>query len=191
MLVVIIGNVEAEEDADERYNFRRQVRSFIKWYGYLTQVCRMFDKDMQKEYVFLAYLIKLLPEVKTQMMDLEGALKLEFYKLEKTFKGDIQLDPNAEGVWEQRNGLGKSTPEEKEPLEEVIDRINMLYGGQFTDADKVIIAALHDKLIGDKKLAKNSLRELIRCEYPHTPLFALVYREHPTAVLRKERLLNR
>lgn len=43
----------------------------------------------------------------------------------------------------------------------------------------------------DKKLAKNSLRELIRCEYPHTPLFALVYREHPTAVLRKERLLNR
>ena len=34
-------------------------------------------------------------------------------------------------------------------------------------------------------------RELIRCEYPHTPLFALVYREHPTAVLRMERLLNR
>ena len=43
----------------------------------------------------------------------------------------------------------------------------------------------------DKKLAKNNLRELIRCEYPHTPLFALVYREHPTAVLRKERLLNK
>ena len=43
----------------------------------------------------------------------------------------------------------------------------------------------------DKKLAKNNLRELIRCEYPHTPLFALIYREHPTAVLRKERLLNR
>lgn len=43
----------------------------------------------------------------------------------------------------------------------------------------------------DKKLAKNNLRELIRCEYPHTPLFALVYREHPTAVLRMERLLNR
>ena len=43
----------------------------------------------------------------------------------------------------------------------------------------------------DKKLAKNNLRELIRCEYPHTPLFALIYREHPTAVLRMERLLNK
>lgn len=141
---------------DDRYNFRRQVRSFIKWYGYLTQVCRMFDKDMQKEYVFLSYLVKLLPEVKTQMIDLEGALKLEFYKLENTFKGEIQLDKNTEGVWEQRNGLGKTTLEDKEPLEEVIEKINLRYGGQFTEADKVIIAALHEKLIGDKKLAKNA-----------------------------------
>lgn len=43
----------------------------------------------------------------------------------------------------------------------------------------------------DKKIAKNALQELARCEYPHTPLFALVYREHPTAVLRKKRLLNK
>ena len=43
----------------------------------------------------------------------------------------------------------------------------------------------------DKKLAKNNMRELIRCEYPHTPLFALIYREHPTAMLRMERLLNK
>lgn len=43
----------------------------------------------------------------------------------------------------------------------------------------------------DKKIAKNALQELARCEYPHTPLFALIYREHPTAVLRMERLLNK
>lgn len=43
----------------------------------------------------------------------------------------------------------------------------------------------------DKKIAKHALQELLRCEYPHTPLFALVYREHPTAVLRKSRLLNK
>lgn len=138
---------------DERYNFRRLVRSFIKWYGYISQVCRMFDADMQKEYVFCSYLIRLLPAVTTDMIDLEGALKLEFYKLEETFKGGIEL-AKAGGEYEPAKGKGKSTPEPKEPLEEVIAKINELFGGNFTDADRVLLYALHDRLVGDAKLRK-------------------------------------
>ncbi len=140
---------------DDRYNFRRQVRSFIKWYGYISQVSRMFDAEMQKEYVFLSYLIKLLPEDEKQKLDLDGALKLEYYKLEKTFKGDIQLDPVG-GQWKPAEGKGKAGPEQKDPLEEIIEKINELYKGEFTEADRVILNALHDKLFGDKKLAKNA-----------------------------------
>jgi len=138
---------------DERYNFRRQLRSYIKWYGYISQVCRMFDKDMQKEYVFCSYLIKLIPAETTQMIDLEGALKLEFYKLEETFKGEIELK-DLSGIYTPAGGNGKAVPEPKEPLEEVIEKINELFAGEFTDADRVLLYALHDKLKEDKKLRK-------------------------------------
>ena len=139
--------------SDERYNFRRQVRSYIKWYGYISQVCRMFDTDMQKEYVFCSYLVKLLPAEPTQMIDLEGALKLEFYKLEETFKGGIALIDQS-GVYEPADSKGKTVPEAKEPLEEVIQKINDLFAGNFSDADRVLIYALHDRLKEDKKLQK-------------------------------------
>ena len=139
--------------SDERYNFRRQVRSYIKWYGYISQVCRMFDADMQKEYVFCSYLLRLIPAEPTQMIDLDGALKLEFYKLEQTFKGDITLIDQS-GVYEPAGGKGKVVPEPKEPLEEVIQKINDLFAGNFSDADRVLIYALHDKLKDDKKLRK-------------------------------------
>jgi len=43
----------------------------------------------------------------------------------------------------------------------------------------------------DKHVAKNALRELASCEIPHTALFSLVYREHPSAALRKKKLLGR
>ena len=43
----------------------------------------------------------------------------------------------------------------------------------------------------DKKVAKAALRELAACEIPYTVLFALVYREHPTAMLRSQRLLRK
>ncbi len=140
-------------ETDERYNFRRQIRSYIKWYGYISQVCRMFDADMQKEYVFCSYLLKLLPTEPVQMMDLEGALKLEFYKLQKTFEGDIALQ-DASGMYEPAGGKGKAVPEQKEPLEEVIQKINDLFGGNFNEADRVILYALHERLRVDKKLEK-------------------------------------
>lgn len=139
--------------ADERYNFRRQLRSYIKWYGYIAQVCRMFDADMQKEYVFAAYLLKLIPAEPVQMLDIEGALKLEFYKLQQTFKGDITLIDQS-GEYIPAKGKGAATPEQKEPLEEVIQKINELFGGEFGERDRVIIYALHDKLKEDKKLQK-------------------------------------
>ncbi len=43
----------------------------------------------------------------------------------------------------------------------------------------------------DKKVAKTAMRELALCEIPYTALFALVYREHPTAALRSQRLLKK
>ena len=65
---------------------RRQVRKLLRWYSYITQVVRMFDADMHKEYLFLSYLIGLLPEEKEEPIDLDGKLKLEYYKLQKTFE---------------------------------------------------------------------------------------------------------
>mgnify|MGYP006938597747 CR=1 FL=1 len=80
------------KNPEERYQFRRLVRKLIRWYSYITQVVRMFDEDMHKEYLFLSYLIGLLPEEKEEPVDLDGKLKLEYYKLQKTFEGAITLD---------------------------------------------------------------------------------------------------
>lgn len=33
------------KNPEERYQFRRQARSLVKWYSYISQVVRMFDKE--------------------------------------------------------------------------------------------------------------------------------------------------
>lgn len=136
---------------DERYQFRRQVRSLIKWYSYISQVIRMFDQDLHKEYVFCSYLIDLLPVETVDMIDLEGKLKLEYYKLQKTFTGPITLR-ETKGVYEPATQRGAMGLDQKEPLDEIIEKINEKYKGTFTDADRVLLTALRDKLMGDKKL---------------------------------------
>lgn len=135
-----------------RYQFRKLCRSFVKWYGYITQVIRMFDKDMHSEYIFCSYLAKVLPEDPTVPFDLGDKVKLEYYNLKKTFEGSIELD-NVKGMYEPaklKNPV--KTTDVFSPLEQVIDKINEQYKGAFTEGDKVVITTLHQKLKDNKKL---------------------------------------
>lgn len=91
----------------------------------------MYDK----EYVFKSYLQKFLPKPERISLDLEDKLKLEFYKLEQTFKGDITLNPT---VQESTVSYGEldtsgSIKDDEDFLHEIIDRINERYNGDFTE----------------------------------------------------------
>jgi type I restriction enzyme R subunit len=111
--------------------------------------------ELHQEYLFCFYLFHLIPADPITMIDLEGALKLDYYKLQKTFEGKIRLSDNS-GTYIPASGKGKGVPEKKEPLEEVIEKINLLFGGNFTDGDRVILFAMHEILKEDKKLRKNA-----------------------------------
>lgn len=141
---------------DDRYQIRRTMRNFSKWYRYVSQVVRMFDKDLHREAVYCSFLVGMLPETTVQMADIEKMLKLEMYKLEKTFEGDISLGEEP-GVYGPAEPKGAVKPEEKDPLDEIINRINEKYKGNFSDADKVVIGALADKLRGNVKLANMAI----------------------------------
>ena len=138
---------------DDRYQFRRLCRSLVKWYGYISQVARMFDADLHREYIFLSYLLGLLPEDKTAMLDLEGKLQLEYYKLQKTFEGALELD-QATGVCEPANARSVTRPEEKQPLDEIIEKINEQYRGLFTEADRVMTETIVRTMMADEKAGK-------------------------------------
>ena len=152
-ILLPVSNRYNKKTQNERYQFRRQVRNLIKWYSYISQILRMFDKELQKEYVFCSYLIGLLPKDSVELIDLEGKLKLEYFKLQKTFQGEIALD-EAKTVYVPAKHKGVKGMDEKTPLDEVIAKINEKFKGNFTEGDKVILSALRDKLFSDKKLKK-------------------------------------
>lgn len=143
------------KNSEEKYQFRRLVRSLLKYYSYVTQVVRMFDKDMHKEYLFLSYLIGLIPADPVEPVDLDGKLKLEYYKLQKTFSGAIQLE-NMDGQYVPAKQKAVQGKKEKSTLDEILEKINEKYKGDFTDADRVMLTALHDKLVKDDKLASSA-----------------------------------
>ncbi len=144
-----------EKTENERYQIRVQIRNLIKWYNYISQIVRMFDKQLHEEYIFCRYLIELLPEEKFDLINIEGKLKLEYYKLQKTFEGAIILQEK-KGEYGATTSKKEIEPDKKEPLDEIIYRINEKYNGVFTESDRVLISTLHSKLINDKKLIRSA-----------------------------------
>jgi type I restriction enzyme R subunit len=161
-----IINRYQELDEETQYEFRVTVRNFNKWYSYITQLTRMFDKDLHEEYVFTSYLIKFIPKNKRESFNIEDKLKLEYYKLEQTFKGTIALEKNANYVLKNPDSIDTAVKpvEEDDLLENIIKRVNERFDGKFTEGDRVIVEGIYKKAVrGNKKLenfAKNNDAEI-------------------------------
>lgn len=140
-------------EEDSRYNFRRNLRKFTRWYGFVSQVCRTFDEMLLKENAFCASLLRFIPSDPVEIIDLEDKLQLEYYKLKKTFEGQVRLEEE-KIIMTPAKDLGLKGKDEKKTLDEILERINEKYKGDFTDGDKVVIQDLHDRLINNKKLKK-------------------------------------
>ena len=159
-LLPIADRYNNKLDQQQRYEFRRQVRSFVKWYNYITQIVRMFDKDLHKEYVFCSYLAHLLPGDEVDVWDLGNKVTLEYYKLEETFTGSISLDKDVAGQYEPPTmKKGAAQQDKKSPLEEVIEKFNDHYAGEITEGDKILIGILMEKMSTDEVLRKSAQQD--------------------------------
>lgn len=150
-----VANAYNVLDEENRYAFRKKVRDFVKWYNYISQIIRLLDEELHKEYIFCSYLSHLIPAEKGQTWELGDKVKLEYYKLQHTFSGTIELEYDKTGEYESPKASNFTKPEEKlEPFDEVIGMINGALGGDLTEGDRIILKNLWDKLVTNTKLIK-------------------------------------
>ena len=147
-------------EQQKRYQFRRTVRNFVKWYNYATQVVRTFDEEMHKEFIFCKYLMHLLPADEKIKWNLDDRVRLEYYKLQHTFTGSISLDKNVSGTYEPAK-IKKSggMKDKKSPFDEIVQQFNDTYAGTITESDRIIIGNLQKMLEEDKQLAKSAKQD--------------------------------
>ena len=138
---------------EERFNCRLVIRNFVKSYAYITQLVRLHDEELFKEYVFTSNLLPLLPVDQHFQPDILDKIKLEYTSLKESFNGaiilekkDTNLIPSAE----------KSKPKlsKKDTLQNIIDKVNERFDGDFSDGDRVIIESIYQMFMSDKEVKK-------------------------------------
>lgn len=146
-------------DDDSRYQVRRKVRSFCKWYTYITQIVRMFDRDLHKEYVYLSYLRHLLKVEKIPVEAVDDKVEMRFYKLKREFEGSISLEGTG-GVLEPGGSAKAVVPDKKrDPLQVLVDKFNEQWAGNFTEGDRVVIDTLWKRIAENPQVADTIRRD--------------------------------
>ena len=152
--VVTCYNLLLEE---EKYKVRSLLKSFNRFYTYMAQIARTFDVDLYKTYIFTELLVKLLPKTEHETVDLTGKLALEQHKMTESFSGSILLEPTTDDktLKGQQGGIGKPTATTRDLLDNIIEKINVMYQGNFSEADRVIVETIYDAMQKEKtKLSK-------------------------------------
>ena len=148
--------------------FKTLLARFNRVYSFITQIARMFDKDIHQFSIFAHFLEKVLPKRETDNVDIKDILSLEYYKLKKNFDGDIKLQPDENGIVKPIiGGDGSTITNKKNPLNEIINNINRKYGTNFTAMDKVLSQFHDDFLVDDKAInfAKNNDESMFYTAY--------------------------
>lgn len=150
----VVSNWERIDEVEHREEFRSKIQSFIRLYGYISQIISFEDIDLEKLFVFLKYLNKKLPKrEKDNMDDVTSLVDLDSFRLQETYSGSIKLqdtdgefDPLSEG------GSKKPTEEELDILSEIIKRINDLHGQEITEEDRIDLERVTERMRTDQGL---------------------------------------
>lgn len=144
---------------DKQDLFKSTLARFNRIYAFITQVCRMFDKDIHKFSVYSKFLYMSLPKGKAEKVYVDDKVLLEYYRLEKDFEGSIELSSTVEGFRPITGEAGRKE-KKKDPLTAIIEKINAKYGTSFTEMDKVLLQIGNDYVDQEKwrSYAKNNDR---------------------------------
>lgn len=136
-------------EPEKKDMFKSTLSRFNRIYSFITQVCRLFDKDIHKFSIYAKFLSIMLPKGGSEKVYIDDKVLLEYYKLEKDFDGSIQLEPTSEGFTPITGEAGRRE-KQKDPLTIIIDKINEKYGTSFTEMDKVLLQIENDYAVQDK-----------------------------------------
>jgi len=125
-------------EPERQDSFKSTLGRFNRIYSYITQVCRLFDYGLHEFSIYAKFLYSVLPKGSSEVIEVDDKVLLEYYRLEKEFEGKIVLQPAEEGFRAITGEAGRRE-KVKDPLTIIIDKINEMYGTNFTEMDKVLL----------------------------------------------------
>lgn len=143
-------------DEEKQFEVRAKIKNFVRFYSYMAQIARTFDKSLYKAYVFADYLYRVIPKHPHDKVDLNKQVMLINSKIEAGETVSIQLGENKPKLKGENPKNGAKPEEKRDLLDNIINKVNLMFQGNFSPADRVMVEGIFDKI---QKLATKKIRK--------------------------------
>ncbi len=129
-----VARFEHEDDEGRQEEFRQLLKSYMRFYSFVSQVVRLQDTDLEKLYSYVSWLARLLPnrELPPDIEIDDDMLKLQALKVERKEEGDASLQAGDRKDLKPINEFGAKpyTEDEEQSLSEIVREFNERHGTQ-------------------------------------------------------------
>jgi len=140
-------------EEETREDIRSKIQKYIRMYGYLSQIIKFTDIQLEKSFIFLKFLNKKLPKRGRERIDLSDDVELESLRVQKNHEKMEELEGRDTVVEPPTFGPDAATPEpEIDLLSEIINEVNQKYGVNLTDDDRVDLERMRKRLVEDDQI---------------------------------------
>lgn len=154
-----IRNSDRDAYTEEGEGFKSTLHSFVRLYGFLSQIITWQDPGLEKLYAYGRHLLAKLPRRPGDgMLELADEVELSHYRNEKTFAGSGALAASeTEPVYGVGDvGTAKPKDDHTAPLSTIIETINERFGTHWTDEDKLLLDQISGDMAQSQSLAEQA-----------------------------------
>lgn len=140
---------QLDEDEANQEEFRQLLKSYQRFYAFIAQVSVLNDPWLEKLYVYVSWLSKLIGtrDVPADISVTDDMLTLSAFRLEKGEVGSASLTAGETSQLPPITEFGANTPteEEEKSLSEIIGAFNERYGANIREEDLLMVHQAADK----------------------------------------------
>lgn len=143
------------EEEEKREDFRSTVQSYIRLYGYVSQILTYEDIEFEKLFIFLKYLNKKLPprEREGVPQEIMESIELDSLRIQKMYESTPPLDDGQEGRLEPHSfSVGEPEEQYLDMLSHLVEQINELFGEGISEEDKLDLKNVYNNMTRDDEL---------------------------------------
>lgn len=143
------------DEDEKKEEFRSILQSYIRLYGYVSQILTYEDIEFEKLFIFLKYLNKKLPKreregVPEEIMD---SIELDSLRIQKMYESTPPLDDEQEGKLEPHTfSVGEPDEQFLDLLSHLVNQVNELFGEGISEEDKLDLKNVYNNMTKDEEL---------------------------------------
>ncbi len=156
--------------AEEKRDFRGQLTDYARLYAFLSQILTFADPELEKLYVYVRYLRRLLPAGREDLpREVQQNIDMESYRIQETGSGRISLERYAGQLEPMATKPQHSGGDEEiETLSRIIAELNERFGINLGPEHRVTLDHIRTALDQDAGLdasARVNTRENVRLTF--------------------------